>query len=788
MAQEQENVIRRQRTSSRLPDWAAGGAVLLAWLKGQGWLERIADRVQILRQGGYAGIDILVFLLFFFTSGVPGGIKGFGRRARPFRRLLGALGGRKMLATPSSVSRALDAVEVERVRAASLWLLLEVPETRALLTHPGAQLTDAFGDVLHVFHFDPTVTGVRHRSLPEGDDLPPAQRRSGEMTAPGHAGRKRSDAQFSRAALQHAGSGLWLNGWLKPGNAEPREDLEGALDTVVSTCNWLEHPLKRAVMCCDGQWVGVPALTAARARGVSLVTRCVRYECLDDPEVLRRLAEASWEYVEDSGPAPHRSTTELGLITLYPTKGSVHRDGTPYEPIEVRAVVSRFLQPGSLNHGRRIGEWQVELFAVDIAPEQVSAADAVTLYFSRFGQENRFAQEDREAELDRLLSHHLPGQELATIIGQFVWNLRICRGFEMDPPSCNATERKPRSRTVDSRPLFAHASPIELASEAPSPAELPLEACVPDTTPVPPVDAAPEETPVPESSVLAIQAASRQDLSVQRAKAETDLARALELLNWEHLLRNRPEWTWHADVGHVVCPNREHLVLCAVSEDAPLSARMSFRSAVGVCQHCPLANSCFPTARKGTYKNITVPLASEHATAVRAALHPVQQFRARDHYRLRAAAKPSPTPAPDPKIPRVEEAISKPEGGGAPRGSPPPRTRATLSVSAPEPTSPGPYPIQGHLFLPAAARHLFRTTCEDVTVEVILQTVCRRRPSRLLATSAADRQKRRLTWSERHARTALPSTTKIRLTLTTRHAPKALRRAVGSESPKAKVP
>ena len=210
-----------------------------------------------------------------------------------------------MLPTPSSVSRALDVVEVDRLREVGPWLLLEVPETRAVLTHPGAQLTDACGERFHVFHFDPTITGVRLRSLPEGDDLPPGQRRSAEMTAPGHAGRKRSDEQFSRAALQHAGSGLWLNGWLKPGNGEPRKDMEGALDTVVSTCKWINHPLDHAILCGDGQWTGGPSLTAARARGVSLVTRCVRYELLEDPEVLRRLEEASWEYVEDSGPAPH---------------------------------------------------------------------------------------------------------------------------------------------------------------------------------------------------------------------------------------------------------------------------------------------------------------------------------------------------------------------------------------------------------------------------------------------------------------------------------------------------
>ena len=67
VAQEQGNVIQRQRRSGPLPEWAAEGAVLLMRLKSRGWLDAIADRLRIVRQGGYSGIDILVF--FIGTTG-----------------------------------------------------------------------------------------------------------------------------------------------------------------------------------------------------------------------------------------------------------------------------------------------------------------------------------------------------------------------------------------------------------------------------------------------------------------------------------------------------------------------------------------------------------------------------------------------------------------------------------------------------------------------------------------------------------------------------------------------
>jgi len=215
--------------------------------------------------------------------------------------------------------------------------------------------------------------------LPAADDLPEPLRTSVDTAAPGHAGRKRGDVQFRRMSVRHAGSSAWV------------------------------HDLP-------------------------FVTRLNRPKLFEDVEVLDRLRKATWSFVPDSPSGPKRSATDLGVLTVRPDRKTKHLDGTAYEPVTVRVVASRYPRTGAANRGRVIHGWQVEVFAVDLAAEAWPAPDVVAQFFGRATQENRFAQEDRELGLDRIVSYHLPGQELATLVGLSLWNLRLARGFELEPP------------------------------------------------------------------------------------------------------------------------------------------------------------------------------------------------------------------------------------------------------------------------------------------------------------------------------------------------------------------
>jgi len=302
MARHRKIVTWTKPDTSRLPDWSAQGVALIADLERRGMLEQLTSKIRIRREGGFVGIDVLLLLLLFFSSRCGVGIKTFWSRVRLYKVKLAALAGRKTLPSPSSVSRALDAVSQATLRPLYPWLLVDVVGAEEVLRHPSVVTRDAKGELWHEFDYDGTRHVLRHRALPEGEDLPEGVRRSGEIASPGYSGRKRGDTQIHRATLQHSGSGLWLFAALAPGNGEKRSDLEDALAIVVKTCEALGHPLERALMRMDGEHGWVPDFTACREHKVPFVTRLNRPGLLDQPDVRQRLFEATWVRV------PVRST------------------------------------------------------------------------------------------------------------------------------------------------------------------------------------------------------------------------------------------------------------------------------------------------------------------------------------------------------------------------------------------------------------------------------------------------------------------------------------------------
>src|SRR5687767_4305529 len=95
--------------------------------------------MQIRRQGGFCGLDVWVALFVFFTTGASSGFKTFWEVARPHALRLAALAGRRALASPPSLSRALEAGEHGLLRPAGPWLLRGLAEVDEVLRHPAVQ-------------------------------------------------------------------------------------------------------------------------------------------------------------------------------------------------------------------------------------------------------------------------------------------------------------------------------------------------------------------------------------------------------------------------------------------------------------------------------------------------------------------------------------------------------------------------------------------------------------------------------------------------------------------------
>jgi hypothetical protein len=129
--------------TDRLPEWANEGALLVNALQTDGWIDAIGDRLRIQREGGFVGVDLVLFLLYFLTARLDGGIKGFAVHAAEFGRQLAAIGGKKRLPTPASVSRMLQATNVAHALELAEWLLFDVCGAKAILSHPSVVTRDA---------------------------------------------------------------------------------------------------------------------------------------------------------------------------------------------------------------------------------------------------------------------------------------------------------------------------------------------------------------------------------------------------------------------------------------------------------------------------------------------------------------------------------------------------------------------------------------------------------------------------------------------------------------------
>jgi hypothetical protein len=556
--------------AARVPDCLLEGLAVLAGLLGQGVLENVGEKVRIRRQGGFCGLDVWLLLWLYFSSGLTCGLRKFWKVLGPVSRLVGPVVGRTRLPSPASVSRALDSVEHELLRPHATWLLAGVAGIDELLQHPVVQSYDANGEGWHVFDVDPTVTTLRHRALPSGEDLPEPRPRSEQTGAPGYSGRKRGDIQFRRVTTQHAGSGAWVHAHLSAGNGDGVVDLERALDAIVETADRLGHARSRVLVRMDGEYGNVPWFAACRERKLPFVTRLNRPALYEDPEVLARLRTATWRPVPDSRSGPLRAATDLGVLTVLPGKKTRRPDGTTYEPVTVRVVATIFPKSGAAKRGRTVDGWQVELFAVDLPADAWPAADAMSTYFSRAGQENRFAQEDREFGLDRIISYHLPGQELANLVGLSVWNLRLVRGFQLERPPEVRPVQQLRRDEVDER--------------------------VPQAWPRDPV-----------------------------------IQSTLSKLDWSHLLQHKQGWHWDTDAGELRCADGRPLALTSVrpKEHAPGRTNIILRRPTGGCEDCVERADCFhsdrPRAAKHAEFSVPTPLAEalrERLALVRSATTP----------------------------------------------------------------------------------------------------------------------------------------------------------------------
>lgn len=709
MPQIRRSVTSCQKPSSALPQWLSEGALVLNYLVAHQRLQGIAQRLRVVRQGGYCGVDIVIFLVLFFCCRLSLNIKDFGQKVTKYTRQLGALGGRCKLPSPSSVSRFLSAVHKQQVQPFSDWLLLEGCAPENLLQHPLASYRDTCGDTWHLFDWDPTVTALRHRALPQGEELPMPHRRSEDMGSPGYMGRKRGEIRFSRVTVQHSGTGLWVYASLTDARGDTAAELSPALDAIARCCKLAGIGVQQAVVRSDGGAGSVGWMTRCQAAGAYYLTRLSQYNLLGQDDVRRHLSGAIWEQVPSSGSGPGRVATEIGEVVLRASKGSRGADGDPLEPLPTRVVVSRFRSAEKSGAGVLIDGWQYELFGTNLSSQAFPAAELVQLYYGRCAQENRFHQEDREFILDRIFSYNLPGQALAVVIGLFLWNLRTVCGLKQMAPPAQEPQPKPRVSVAVSVP------PLPL-----------LEPDAADTPPEPLTGPPPPSAPV----------------STTDNQTEPEYQEVLKQLDWEGIIKSLPPgWTRSADGLALSCPNHVCLPLSLVTPaEGRRNAKIRFAAPVSCCRSCALRHDC-----NGIGGDSNRKFAKEVSRIVAAplALQLQPLLLAERRRRRRAAHVPTSPPPP-----------LQSQGPVSP-----------YQVHLTQGSSPGPCTFDGPYLLPATLRKGVMLTSDQLHITVIVHMPPPAPPSHpALAYNSAERQKRRKSWQQRHAWNELPNDAGVEVT------------------------
>jgi hypothetical protein len=652
----------------------------------------------LVRPRGYGVTSLFAAVVLFLSAGPVCGIRPFLERLdRRTRSRLGALVGVRSLPTSASMSRALSRFDPEAVRR-FVSSLLAASVHRDLLTHRAVLHHDAFGASWHVVDIDPTVDAIRRRDLPEGEELPPGQRRArGE---PGYVGRKRGEARMRLVPVMHDGAGLWLAMRLVAEEGSIVPHCRALLQSTMQVLR--EHSHKPVIVRGDGEFGSVGALRAILDAGAHPLVRLSRYQLLTREDVRAHLRQVDWYPVPRGESGLERQAAELGTFTLHSAEGAA-------EPatVEVRVFVTRFRRTSAPEHGVVCGDYQLELFATTLAPEAWPATDLAALYGGRAVVENRLAQTDREFDLKRTFSFVPAGQEWMCGVGLFLWNEQVRAGWWADPPPEAVPVQPPRPalETLRRPPLNwpdappPDAAPPTLSSEG-SVAEVP----------------APE---VGEPPLPAVLQATRAALGAIVARVYADVSA------W-------PGWSIEAEKAQLRCPeNRRLFAFTATGPSPSCGPRLGVRTEPHACDGCPIRATCF--TGQGPYKQLVRVLREDELPQVLAALSA-----------LRAATRPRPRQVPRRRARPVvaDRSVSSTSSG------------LHAPFRPPEPVLPGPLYAAAPRFLPARARRKLREEAAEVTIVLRVSVPKTRRAAPahpLLAIDAADRAHRRQTRQQAHA-------------------------------------
>lgn len=204
-----------------------------------------------------------------------------------------------------------------------------------------------------------------------------------------------------------------------------------------------------------------------------------------------------------------------------------------------------------------------------------------------------------------------------------------------------------------------------------------------------------------------------------------ELMDELERLDWDNLLERSSQWLWSSN--GLLCPAGRLTPLKTVRRKEGQARILVFRAQQGACQFCPQRAQCIRSAQPRSRK--------EHQFTV-------APSRGEEILRLKRQGLQS-----------VCFDATKPQ------------TADVSGWQLSEDVQPGPFAVKGPHLIPSAPRHEFRKRCLRLIVKVIAIVPPPKAKASCIADTPAERQRRRMTWAEKHMWNQLPPEAYIRVTV-----------------------
>jgi hypothetical protein len=676
-----------------IPSWFGEVAAFAQVLAHMGRVKAIEERVRFARArfGEYDTIDFVVVLIGYALSG-EATLKTFYERLLPFADSFMALFGRSDLPHRSSLSRFLAALDQSGVEALRT-LFEEDLVARCQPGTPPGGVWDRKGSPWLVADVDATKQAARQRALPHTPALPDPHRRMNLVCAPGYLGRKRGEVMRTRTTILQAHTHQWLGTYGNAGNGDYRGELLRAGRSIVNYAKALSIPLEKVIVRLDGLYGNTAPLLDLLGLGLAVIGRCKEYSLLDLPQVQAVLSQPPREQTTNPESGTSRALFDCPAVPL----GAAG--------MFVRLLIATHpasTTPASI--GKTRDGIVYELFWTVLPQDAFLPSDVLDLYLHRGSFETVLSDEDQEQDPDRWCSRTHWGQEFWQIIAQWVWNLRLELGHQLQPTAMRLTEFAPAQaaepvqvvescQAVEStlirvpaqivEPTAAiepiqvvesyqavESTPIMEPAQAAEPVQV-VESCqavestlirvpaqiIEPTAAIEPIQVV-ESYQAVESTPIMEPAQAAEPVQVVESIATTELASAVEPVQVAHPVSyGPPQWARQSYTkgfagsdfpaqpdGTLRCPANHPLYPQERRHERNGSVRVLYAARIGHCRPCPLRPQCqekATTIRPRRVSAVFWPVSSNSsALVVSAAPVPVEPVPVES---VPTAAEPAPS-------------------------------------------------------------------------------------------------------------------------------------------------